>query len=65
MEILISSRTAAQTLGLSQKTLEAMRVRGDGPKFIKISSRKVVYSEAHLREWISGRTFTSTSEYKL
>jgi predicted DNA-binding transcriptional regulator AlpA len=64
MEILLSPKTAAKALGLSLKTLEAMRVRGNGPKFIKISSRKVVYSETHLKEWISDRIFSSTSEYK-
>lgn len=64
MDILISSRTAAANLGISLKTLETMRVRGDGPKYVKVSSRKVAYKPSHLKEWIDSRTYSSTSEYK-
>lgn len=63
MEILITPKDAALALSISIKTLEAMRIKGLGPKYVKVSSRKVAYRADHLKEWIDNRTFSSTSQY--
>jgi hypothetical protein len=53
----------ATQMNISKKTLEAMRQRGTGPRFQKFGAR-VLYSDALVAEYLSGRTFSSTSEYK-
>jgi predicted DNA-binding transcriptional regulator AlpA len=54
---------AAPYIGLSVSTLAKQRLRGDGPKFIRLSPRAVGYLQADLDEWIVNRRCLSTSEY--
>lgn len=63
MEALLSPTAAAKALSISIKTLEAMRLRGNGPKWVRVSSRRVAYRPADIREWVDGRVYSSTSEY--
>ena len=52
---------AAFYLGLSPKTLEKMRVRGNGPKFFKFGSR-VLYSIDSLEQWAQSNLRQSTTD---
>ena len=52
---------AAQWLGLSPATLEAWRVRGGGPEFVKLG-RAVRYSDEALDAFKARNTRTSTSQ---
>ena len=45
---------AASFLHLSPRTLERMRVAGDGPPFLKLG-RRVVYSRTDLITWAESR----------
>lgn len=63
MEALLNPAAAAKALSISIKTLEAMRLRGNGPKWVRVSSRRVAYRPADIREWVDGRVYSSTSEY--
>lgn len=47
--------------GLSPRTLESLRQKGNGPKFFKIGQRTVRYRRADLMEWI-GAPRLSTAE---
>ena len=60
-EILCPKR-AARFIGLAVGTLAKMRLRGDGPTFIK-TGRRVFYTRRDLLAWLEDRRFTSTSEY--
>lgn len=60
-EILLT-REAAAHLRAAESTLEKWRIRGDGPPFIRIGSRKVGYLRADLDRWLEGRRCRSTSE---
>lgn len=53
---LLSQREVADLLGLSERTLEAMRLRGDGPTFVRLSRRCVRYRPADLASYIASRT---------
>lgn len=53
---------AAQYLGLAPSTLAKMRLRGDGPPYIKSGPRIVVYTVADLAAWLQSRRRRSTSE---
>ena len=61
MHRLLSQDDVADLVGLSTRTLERLRVSGDGPAFVKLG-RRVLYCEAALAEWIASRTVRSTSE---
>ena len=57
-----SERWAAEFLGLSRRTLQAMRQDGSGPVFVKISERRLGYTLAALQDWITSRSVRSTAE---
>ena len=46
---------AATYLGLSPSTLEKYRVRGGGPKFIRLGGRAVGYDLRDLDAWLDGQ----------
>ena len=59
--VLLTTRQAAERLGLSPRTLERYRVTGDGPEFVKMG-HAVRYMAGKLNEWLEGRTRRSTSD---
>ena len=52
---------AAALLGLRPQTLRLWRVRGCGPRFLKIG-RLVRYPKSALEEFMSGRLVSNTAE---
>jgi predicted DNA-binding transcriptional regulator AlpA len=58
---LLTQREAATLLRLSERTLERMRVTGNGPRFVKCN-RSIRYQQQDLERWIADRTVGSTSE---
>lgn len=61
MKLLLTTQNAAERLGLSPRTLEALRVRGGGPSYLKLG-RLVRYEPAALEAWIDARRLVSTSD---
>ena len=59
---LIEEEEAGAFLGLTRRTMQVMRQRGDGPKYVVISSRCLRYRRADLRTWADGRLRTSTAD---
>lgn len=53
---------AAEYLGMSASTLAKMRLRGDGPVYMKAGPRVVLYDLADLDAWLETRRRRSTSE---
>ncbi|SEP49946.1 Helix-turn-helix domain-containing protein [Rhodospirillales bacterium URHD0017] len=63
---LLTSDQAAAILGLQVNTLEIWRFRGQGPRFLKLGTRKqspVRYKRSDVESWLAQRTFASTSAY--
>lgn len=58
---LLNQTRVAQILGMTEKFLEARRVRGGGPPFIRCG-RLIRYKPSDLEAWIEERRATSTSE---
>jgi predicted DNA-binding transcriptional regulator AlpA len=58
---LLTATDAARLLRVSLSWLAKARLRGDGPRFVKIG-RSVRYPESFIREYIKMRTRSSTSE---
>ncbi len=59
---LIDEKAAGDFLGLTARTMQAMRQRGGGSRFIAISSRCIRYRRTDLRAWSEARLRTSTSD---
>lgn len=63
---LLTTREAAEALGLSARTLEGFRVTGAGPRFVKLGGgpkAPVRYPEPDLAAWIDAHLRDSTAEY--
>jgi hypothetical protein len=61
--VFLPTSKAAARVNAAPSTFEKMRVRGDGPPYIRITARKIVYAVDALDSWARARTFSSTSEY--
>jgi hypothetical protein len=57
----LDTRGAADLLGVSARTLEGFRVRGGGPRFVKIGGA-VRYRLASLEEYLRHQERASTSD---
>ena len=62
--LLLTQREAALALRLSERTLERMRVTGNGPRFVKCN-RSIRYQQTDLDAWIASRVVRSTSEVEV
>ena len=60
---LLSTSEVAEWLGVSTQFLEIGRVKNYGPKFCKLSTRRVRYLRSDVRAWLAERTHNSTAEY--
>lgn len=63
MSHLLNQREASGLLRLSTRTLERLRLSGNGPQYVKLG-RRVLYRDADLAEWIANRITRSTSEVR-
>lgn len=64
----LTTKEAAVVVRLSPRTLERLRLTGDGPKYLKLGGPKkkrgrILYRRADLLEWMQRAEFCSTSEY--
>jgi excisionase family DNA binding protein len=57
----LRTKEAAEVLNVAVSTLEAWRVRGGGPEYVKLG-KAVRYSDDALEKFIQSRTRTSTSQ---
>lgn len=58
--VLYTEQQAADHLQLKPRTLQAWRVRGGGPRFVRISQRCIRYRLIDLDKWIANRIFENT-----
>lgn len=62
MSELLTTTEAARVLRLSPQTLATWRCRGDGPKFVRLGKRRVLYLRADLERWVAEGVRRCTSE---
>ena len=60
--MVISNSEAAQHLGLSESTLNKLRLTGGGPTYIKLG-RRVLYKTQDLEDWLGRHRRSSTSDH--
>lgn len=59
---LLSVAQAAQRLGVCRSFLDKRRVYGGGPRYLRLSTRKIAYRATALDAWLAERAQSSTSE---
>lgn len=59
---LVNEKEAAEFLGYTVRALQNWRIRGGGPKFVKVSARSVRYRFRDLLAWSESLLVSSTSE---
>jgi excisionase family DNA binding protein len=57
----LTTKQAAEVLGFSKRTLEGLRLRGGGPRYLKVGARAVRYRLADLIAFAEADERTSTS----
>ena len=57
-----NTQEAAEYTGSAPGTLNKLRCTGEGPTFIRLGKRRVVYDVSDLDAWMTGRRRTSTSD---
>lgn len=60
--ILLDEREAADLIGLTPRFMQSRRSQGDGPPYVKISSRCIRYRPEDLRQWAAERIRQSTAD---
>ena len=50
----------AEILHTTTASLAQMRYRGDGPKFVRVGRRRVLYRWADVEQWIADSVHTRT-----
>lgn len=58
----LNTAQASTYLGLAHKTLESLRSRGGGPRFVKYGRKAVRYLKHDLDAYMAARSVNSTSE---
>jgi predicted DNA-binding transcriptional regulator AlpA len=53
---------AARRLGIAPRTLQDLRLRGEGPPYVQITARRIGYLPADLDAWLRQRVVRSTAE---
>ena len=61
MHPLLNTQQAADSLGLSRRTLERWRLEGNGPVFVKLG-RRCLYKQSDLVAWVQSNLRRSTSD---
>jgi excisionase family DNA binding protein len=61
MQRLYTQAEAAELLCLSERTLERLRVSGQGARFVRLG-KSIRYRPEDLERWLAARVVSSTSE---
>jgi len=62
--VLLTPPEAAKRIGLSASTMAKLRCVGGGPRYVRLSVRRVGYAVEDLDLCLESRKFRVTSEYK-
>lgn len=50
-KIYMNEEEAAELLGLSRRTLQRFRTEGNGPAFLRVASRRIIYATSDIKSW--------------
>jgi len=61
-KLLLTEAEAAKALGFARRRMQEWRLRGGGPRFVRVSARAIRYRIADLEAWAEARLRTSTAD---
>jgi predicted DNA-binding transcriptional regulator AlpA len=59
---LLTCKDTSKLTRLSERSLERLRISGEGPPFIRLSQRRIAYREDDVLAWIEARRRASRAE---
>ncbi len=59
---LVDEKVAGDFIDQTPRTMQAKRQRGDGPRFVRLSSRCIKYRRIDLRKYVEERLRSSTGD---
>ncbi len=59
----LTEKEAAAFIGYTPRALQSWRLKGGGPKFVKVSARSIRYRRRELLKWANERLVASTSQH--
>ncbi len=62
LDRLLNEQDAANFLSYTTRALQNWRVRGGGPKYIKVSARSIRYRRRDLIAWVDERTYSNSAQ---
>lgn len=62
LDRLLNEQDAAEFLSYTMRALQNWRVRGGGPKYIKVSARSIRYRRRDLIAWVDERTYSNSTQ---
>jgi hypothetical protein len=60
--LVVTEVEAGHMLRLSVRTMQRLRLDGDGPRFVRLTGRRIGYAISDLRAWVQARSMASTAE---
>jgi hypothetical protein len=60
---MMSTKEVADWLGVSEQFLAIRRNQHNGPRFIRVSPRKIMYQRRDVLVWLERRKYASTQDY--
>lgn len=62
LQPLLTESEAAAFLNFTPRAMQAWRIRGGGPAYIRVSARAIRYRQEDIDRWLDERRRTSTSD---
>jgi predicted DNA-binding transcriptional regulator AlpA len=59
--LVVTEKEAASLTTLSVRSLQKLRVDGGGPRFVKLTGRRIGYLRSDIQAWLQARLASSTS----
>ncbi len=61
-ETYLTEKKVADAYAISRRSLQRWRISGDGPKWVRLGARRVVYRVADCEAWTTARTFAHRAD---
>lgn len=53
---LLTEKGLSRWLGISLPSLQRLRANGNGPRFVRLSERRIAYRRTDVEDWLDART---------
>jgi len=61
-DVYLTEAEFSERYHIARRTAQRWRITGDGPPFVRVGVRKVVYRQSDCEAWAAAQTFTSRAD---